>query len=630
MFLPLAAAFVAALATSALAAPENHHDPCHDGLFPTQIRLAYAGDKGMAVSWNTKERLTKPTVYFGKLGDKNLNRFATSKISTTYPTSSTYSNHVVISGLQEDTTYYYMPQCATQTYVFTTARSAGNKAEFSFAMIGDMGTFGPDGLSTTVGKGASNPLKPGEHTTIQSLMSLKNSYDFVWHVGDIAYADAWLKEEKAGYIPLNKTDGGAEYDKILNQFYNQTEEISSIKPYMVGPGNHEANCDNGSDLSICLPGQLNFTSYRAHWNMPSAESGGVGNFWYSFDHGSVHFIQFNTETDFPNAPDEPGGEGDESAGPFAPSGAQLAWLKKDLASVDRRKTPWVVAAGHRPWYVSTTECIECQDAFEPLLLKYGVDLVLHGHKHFYERHAAVGNGTATEIGNNPKAPWYVVNGAAGHYDGLDIPDTPPMPCEALRGLSLPRLNVFILVTNSSSGEPSPLLQEAVASGTTGELAGAMAGHFTRSAPACSNRHILWHEFCPSAPLECPEWVVSSIAVTNPHLVSYFGRRALGFIFWAVAWAKRVREGRARGDVARAAEITRRFSTSPTITSPRKPEDQFPDNCMRYVVWKRNPFPYLAEAPEPHRSKLSPRVHDICQSNRTFEDFYAVLNIPEEP
>lgn len=181
MFLPLGAAFIAAFATSALATPEKHDDPCHDGLFPTQIRLAYAGDKGMAVSWNTKEKLTKPTVYFGKHDNKNLNRFATSKISTTYPTSSTYNNHVVISGLQEDTTYYYMPQCATQTYVFTTARSAGSKAEFSFAMIGDMGTFGPDGLSTTVGKGASNPLQPGEHTTIQSLMLLKNRYDFVWH-----------------------------------------------------------------------------------------------------------------------------------------------------------------------------------------------------------------------------------------------------------------------------------------------------------------------------------------------------------------------------------------------------------------------------------------------------------------
>lgn len=76
-------------------------------------------------------------------------------------------------------------------------------------------------------------------------------------------------------------------------------------------------------------------------SMPSAESGGLENFWYSFDHGSVHFVMLNTETDFPNAPDEPGGEGDENAGPFAPSGAQLAWLEKDLAAVDRKKTPWV-------------------------------------------------------------------------------------------------------------------------------------------------------------------------------------------------------------------------------------------------------------------------------------------------
>ena len=158
--------------------------------------------------------------------------------------------------------------------------------------------------------------------------------------------------------------------------------------------------------------------------MPSRESGGLGNFWYSFDYGMVHFVVFNTETDFPNAPDEPGGEGAENAGPFAPSGTQLAWLEKDLASVDRRKTPWIIVGGHRPWYVSTTECLECQAAFEPLFIKYGVDLVLHGHKHFYERQAAVANGVAQEIQNNPTAPWYIVNGAGGHYDGLDIPGPP--------------------------------------------------------------------------------------------------------------------------------------------------------------------------------------------------------------
>ena len=56
-------------------------------------------------------------------------------------------------------------------------------------------------------------------------------------VGDIAYADSWLKEEKAGYVgPLNTTDGGAMYDRILNDFYNEVEGLSKTKPYMVGPG----------------------------------------------------------------------------------------------------------------------------------------------------------------------------------------------------------------------------------------------------------------------------------------------------------------------------------------------------------------------------------------------------------
>jgi len=100
--------------------------------------------------------------------------------------------------------------------------------------------------------------------------------------------------------------------------------------------------------------------------MPSDVSGGVGNFWYSWNHGMVHFITFNTETDFPNAPDEPGGSGAEFAGPFAPSGAQLAWLAKDLAAVDRKKTPWVIAAGHRPWYVSTSE-VSSPTAYPPPL-----------------------------------------------------------------------------------------------------------------------------------------------------------------------------------------------------------------------------------------------------------------------
>ena len=36
----------------------------------------------------------------------------------------------------------------------------------------------------------------------------------------------------------NIQDGAKVYDRILNDFYNEVEDLSSLKPYMVGPGNH--------------------------------------------------------------------------------------------------------------------------------------------------------------------------------------------------------------------------------------------------------------------------------------------------------------------------------------------------------------------------------------------------------
>jgi hypothetical protein len=173
MLFSLKATIVMALATITLA------DDCNENTEPIQIRLAYAGDRGMTVSWNTKQQLSNPTVYFGTSGD--LDSSASSDISITYPTSSTYNNHVTITGLQPDTRYHYKPQCGDRAYIFTTARSAGNGNKFKFAMVGDLGTMGQDGLSTTVGSGASNPLLPGERNTIQSLDSLKMTYEFVWH-----------------------------------------------------------------------------------------------------------------------------------------------------------------------------------------------------------------------------------------------------------------------------------------------------------------------------------------------------------------------------------------------------------------------------------------------------------------
>ncbi|RFU33810.1 hypothetical protein B7463_g2574, partial [Scytalidium lignicola] len=417
----------------------------------SQVRLAYAGDTGMYVSWNSFVQLANPTVKYG-LSPSSMTMSAASNVSITYSTSLTYNNHVKITGLQPDTVYYYLPSHLIHDntkapYTFRTSRRAGDVTPYSIAVVVDLGTMGPQGLTSTAGKGVNptNILPAGDNNTIQSLTAAVNQFDFLWHPGDIAYADYWLKEEIQGFLP-NTTiaDGVKVYESILNDFYDEMTTVTSIKAYMVGPGNHESNCDNGGttdtsrnisyDSSICVPGQNNFTGYRNHFRMPSEESKGTGNFWYSFDHGMVHYIQLDTETDLGHgfiAPDEKGGPEGFDSGPFnSIMNAQTDWLAADLAAVNRSKTPWVIVAGHRPWYLSHanasgTICWTCKDVFEPLLIHYKVDLVLSGHSHVYERNAPLANGVVDpkEL-NNPDFPWYITNGAAGHYDGLDTLQVP--------------------------------------------------------------------------------------------------------------------------------------------------------------------------------------------------------------
>ena len=150
---------------------------------PMQVRLAYAGSTGMHVSWNTYGKLDNPTVHWGTTSD-NLCNSASSSVSVTYETSSTYNNHVKITGLKPDTMYYYLPQYSSNTttpYSFRTSRITGDHTPFLAAVVVDLGTMGGYGLTTHVGDGAANPLKKGEKNTIQSLGETLSDWDFLWH-----------------------------------------------------------------------------------------------------------------------------------------------------------------------------------------------------------------------------------------------------------------------------------------------------------------------------------------------------------------------------------------------------------------------------------------------------------------
>ena len=65
--------------------------------------------------------------------------------------------------------------------------------------------------------------------------------------------------------------------------------------------------------------------------------------------------------------------------------AQARWFEDQLQA---SKTPWKIAYMHHPIYSSGKKHgsdMELRAYLEPLLLKYGVDVVMAGHEHFYER-----------------------------------------------------------------------------------------------------------------------------------------------------------------------------------------------------------------------------------------------------
>ncbi len=88
---------------------------------------------------------------------------------------------------------------------------------------------------------------------------------------------------------------------------------------------------------------------------------------------------------------------------------QIAWLKGALAA---STAPWKVAALHHPPYSSGGHGSDMavREALEPLFVGYGVDLVLTGHDHHYERTVPLDGVT------------YVVSGAGSKLRGTSTSD----------------------------------------------------------------------------------------------------------------------------------------------------------------------------------------------------------------
>ncbi|XP_072951489.1 purple acid phosphatase 18 [Typha angustifolia] len=206
-------------------------------------------------------------------------------------------------------------------------------------------------------------------TTLDHIGQCK--YDVHLLPGDLAYAD---------------------YQQHLwDSFGTLVQPLASARPWMVTEGNHE------KERILFL--KSGFDAYNARWKMPFKESGSTSNLYYSFEVAGVHIIMLGSYTEYDEYSD------------------QYAWLKADLAKVDRRRTPWLLALFHVPWYNSNWahqgEGSSMMAAMEPLLYAAGADILLSGHVHAYERSERAYNGRL-----DPCGAVHITIGDGGNREGL--------------------------------------------------------------------------------------------------------------------------------------------------------------------------------------------------------------------
>jgi hypothetical protein len=290
------------------------------------------------VRWRTDVPTDSRVAYGAAPG--SLNTFADDGAVTT--------EHVVpVTGLAADTQYFYA--------VGTTGESVivGDDSDHFFRTHPIPGAAKPMRIWVTGDGGFANA----------NGMAVRDAYATY---NGASTADFWLLLGDNAYVL--GTD--ADYQAAL---FNMHHDMLRNTPVWSTFGNHEDFSSN--DLTGTGP-------YFDMFSFPTAgEAGGEpsgSEAYYSFDYANVHFIVLDSEG--PSA----------GIGNPAPASPMMQWLVADLQATT---ADWVIAFWHRPPYskgllhdsdLEQNE-VNMRTNVLPTLESYGVDLVLTGHSHNYER-----------------------------------------------------------------------------------------------------------------------------------------------------------------------------------------------------------------------------------------------------
>ena len=329
---------------------------------PEQLHLQFGQDSAteMTASWATAGSVSRPRLLLGTPsgGFGRTIEAETRTYTDGLNGVETITHHARITGLRPDTHYVYEVTHDGAAPVQGAFRTAPvGRTAFRFTSFGDLGS--------------GNPIWSKSSTNGVTAIHQVEQFDPVVHLmnGDLSYAN------------VNQTNQPG----CWADFMNNTQYSSANRPWMPALGNHEIEIGNGD---------LGYNSYMTRFTLPDNETKWPNN-WYKFQVGSVLFVSLdNNEVVYQND-----GAYDATTGQVIynrgySNGAQTAWLERTLASARcDDSVDWIVAYMHQPAMSSSSSGaggdLGIRQQFMDLFYQYGVDLVLAGHDHDYERTYAV-------------------------------------------------------------------------------------------------------------------------------------------------------------------------------------------------------------------------------------------------
>ncbi len=255
-------------------------------------------------------------------------------------------HEIKLTGLAANTLYYYAIGSSSgalaggdANHYFVTFPPSGSETVARFWVLGDAGT----------------------QTSSQT--AVRDAY---YNFTGARHTDMWLMLGDNAY----NTGTDAEYQGAVFNMYPTMLRKSVLFSTL---GNHETAQSTA---------YVDTYPYFSVFTLPTqGEGGGMASgteHYYSFDFGNIHFVCLDSMT------------ADRST-----NGIMANWLRNDLGNTLAK---WIVAFWHHPPYTkgshnsdTETELIQMRQNFNPILESYGVDLVLSGHSHSYERSFLIDN-----------------------------------------------------------------------------------------------------------------------------------------------------------------------------------------------------------------------------------------------